>query len=999
MFITLLIPSNLAPIMVWKELSPLLFLRACVWLLGLSILPGLYALRVTRIVEHLPDIGKITIGINLSLVLVGLTTLITYYVEGNIISLPWIILSILVILGCTHWLKSKVNLSTLRLKLSKWNLLLITVIVATIFIAFSVQLAQRYLIPGDVWVSLNPSVQVISQRNVYEAFGGQYPIMFGFVLAGLSACSGLPIVNTYVLLFPLVALNILSFFVMVKVVFNMDDKVGVIASIIYGFGGGLAWLIQIIVYHGEKSFRSLSYLSQDMYDAMPFWNDIQFSHKSLALTLAYASLVAFALTGKFRDVPRKMVTLMLSFLLMLFSFFIHMLEPLVLAPLILAMAYVNQKGLSRYLSLGFFALITILIAYPIDFLMHGWYSWLTSEKIQMFFSIINIDKLLVYSLLALGGISIIILNRRFLYRQTASRYAHKSHLKSIKRLLIASLIGIYLSGLYFFTVPSSLELSSSFPWYLYVTRYGFVGLLALVGVGVAKWKEKWFILASFWIFFVLVTGSLWWGSRINSYLFPMMALLAAVGINGIWRGANTFLHISVTTASNSVTKSFKLNLKPVTVTLIIIVLALSFTSVIYGASYYNSMGPCISDDLARAFSWIHQNIPENVTVLVPYNYRIRKGINTISDRDIYDSAKIPTIIDAVSFINLTETLSAHNIRYGMSIEDGGKTSPVGLLSYSTIVFQSGNVKVLRFPALSPPSSKEYAVAVVDRELLGFWGDAHDFGWIDDSFIDGWSYSNVNAESDGEVLTFKWEFCTGDKLEPSMKKNFSPIDTNAYPYVVVRYRNTAETSVTAENNVGQIITLVNETGYPKGFVKNFYLPICKDGTFCVFTDRLPANQSIAEVWIWMRNYKDLNGTIDLQIDYLGFASSEAVSEPADQIRFLSMALPALWPTEYSIFSNFDEAGNASFLVSRYDESVFDYVKDISHTHTFVFLNLTASFPSWGEGWKNVEQGVISGHLEGKRILIVGIKAILLNDGEDLSRLAKTIFEEISTYSLR
>ena len=107
----------------------------------------------------------------------------------------------------------------------------------------------------------------------------------------------------------------------------------------------------------------------------------------------------------------------------------------------------------------------------------------------------------------------------------------------------------------------------------------------------------------------------------------------------------------------------------------------------------------------------------------------------------------------------------------------------------------------------------------------------------------------------------------------------------------------------------------------------------------------------------------------------------------------MAIPALWPTNYSIFSNFNEVGNVPILVSTYDKSVLNYVKDATHTHTFVFLNLTAVFPSWGEGWKNLKQGIISGHLEGKRVLIIGIKLIPLTDSEDLSILAKTIFEKL------
>jgi len=914
------------------DLSSLLFLRAAVWFLGLLILPGLYIIRMTRIVKHLPNVGKIAIGINLSLVLIGLTALIIYYVKGNVILLPWFLLSILAILGCMHWFKTNVHLLTVRPKLSEWNLLLITAIVVTIFIAFSIQLTQRYLIPGDVWVSLNPAIQVVSQRNVYEAFTGQYPIVFGFVLAGLSVCSGLPIVNTYVLLFPLVALNIISFFVLVKIVFNQNNKVATIASIIYSFSGGLAWLIQTIVYHGTVSFWTLSHLTQDMYFTVPFWNDIMFSYKSLALTLAYASLVLFTLTTKFKDTPRKVIMLTLSSLLMLFSFFIHMLEPLILAPVILAIAYVYQRGRSRYLNLGLLAVITILIAYTIDFLMYGWYSWLTGAKINGFLSIVGMDKLLIYSLLALAGISIIIMARHFLYRRFAKNHAHKSQFQSIKLLLVAGLIGIYLSGLYFHTHPSSLGLSSSFPWYLYVTRYGFVGLLTLIGVGVTEWKEKWFILASFWGVLVIIMGSIWWGSRINAYLFPMTALLAAVGINGIWRKANTSLQISITTTSNSITRSFKLNLKPITAALIILVLALSFTSVIYGAKYYCSGAPHhVTDDEVRAFSWIHQNVSENVTVMVPQIYKISKGVATISDRQVYESVRLPTVMNGLSFINLTKTPHLYNIKYAVSIDGVDEPSNVAkcLFYYSTLVFQSGKVKVFKLPPLNTPS-QEHTVAILDRPLLGLQGETHSFGWVDDSFTDGWFYGNVKYQTNGEVLTFEWDFDSkGEAGEPWMKRSISTIDTNRYPYIIIRYRNTAETNA---EGFGQIVTLRNQTA---GFIKNFFLPISKEDTFRIFTAKLPEDQKVAQVWLWMRNYEKINGTIGLKIDFIGFASMESTPESPTNIQFLSMAIPALWPTNYSISSNFDEAGKVPILVSTYDKNVLNYVKDATHTRTFVF----------------------------------------------------------------
>jgi len=108
-------------------------------------------------------------------------------------------------------------------------------------------------------------------------------------------------------------------------------------------------------------------------------------------------------------------------------------------------------------------------------------------------------------------------------------------------------------------------------------------------------------------------------------------------------------------------------------------------------------------------------------------------------------------------------------------------------------------------------------------------------------------------------------------------------------------------------------------------------------------------------------------------------------------FLAIALPTLWPTNYSIFSSFDEVGNASIIASTYNRNVPHYIEEAISTQTFVFLNLTAGFPSWGTGWRNVEPGIISGYLYGKKVVIIGIESF---ENKEIVNLAKKIYEEIN-----
>jgi len=988
MGVTLLIPPRATSVTVWSDISVLSFLRAFIWLTGLSILPGLYILRLTGISESLPRTGRMAIAVNLSLAIVGLATLILYYAQIEVLQLSWVFLGLLSIACFIDWYRSRGKVSSGTVALNKWHLLLIAGILLVVSMSFLVQFNKQYLIGGDNWVSLKPAVDVISHRSVYESFEkAQYPVMFGFVLAGLTACSGFPVVNVYVLLFPLAALNILCFFALAKVVFNMTDKISAMASVIYGIGGGLGWLIQVLVYNGAKDFWTLSLVSQDMYFSIFFWSSIQFSYKSLAITLIFASIITFRISTKIENRKARIASTAVSSLLILFAFLIHMLDTMVLAPVILAMSYAFQKGRSRYLLLGSFLAITGLIAFGIDFLMYGFYSSLTIAKLQLFLLTIDMTKISIYFAIAIGAAVLLILIRHLINQQDRDFFSRR-YPPVAKLFIVLSLLGIYLSGLGIWWPVSVSDLTIGFPWYRYVTRYGFVGGLALIGLLAFSWREKWFSIAAFWSIVSIAIGSLWWGERTNNYLFPMLAILASIAIFWIWNKAkDVTLHIPL---GMHRTAPKNLRLKPFATALIIFLLVLSSTSVIYGASYYAFVERPTDNDSVRVFSWIYQNTPQNSTILVPKVYTISKGIYTIGDREIFESTKLPMAIDDLSFMNLTETFYENNIGYAVTTDLATEQNTLlkYILSYSRLAYQSGDIRVFQLPQLKPPSA-EYTVLVVDREPLGLQNANDTFGWFDDNFAANWTYQNVNARTNGEILTYSWQFNADNTSEPTMKRNIPPIDTNNCPYLIAKYRNTPNTTPTAENNINQIVSLYNQTGSPQGFVKNIYLPIARTSSFNLVSYKLPPDQNITSISIWMRNTKNLTGTIEMQMDYLGFASNDSVVAPENLINFLEMALPSLWPEKYSIVSDFGETGNASTVISTYDNSIPDYIRNAATANTFVLLNTSATSPSWGTEWKEIKNGIFSGYFENKKVIIIGVNS----NQENITGLAQDVYEEI------
>jgi hypothetical protein len=588
---------------------------------------------------------------------------------------------------------------------------------------------------------------------------------------------------------------------------------------------------------------------------------------------------------------------------------------------------------------------------------------------------------------------VVVIAQRFAFRPRGAISSQRKWSNWPKSLAIFCIAIVYVSGLFFWT-PANTGVSYPFPWYLYVTRYGFLGLLAFVGVKTISWRKHWFALAALWSIIAVLAGSVWWGVRLNGFLFPMAALLGAIGLQALWTTRESSLKFFFAKREpSSGNRIFTIRLKPLMAALMIATLVFSFSSFLYGTAFYVGNGPSLDDDAAKAIGWIQQNVPENVTVLVPNIYSISKGVETIGDRHVFNEAQLPTVFGSVAFTNITGTFYAHNIEYAVTIgNDTRLQDPVQcLLSYSELVFQSGEVRIFKFPKMKPPSS-EYTVAVIDKQPLGLSDNTADFGWFDDSFSQNWTNQNANASSDGEILTFSWSFNSYTVSEPTIKRNIPPSDTNKYPFLIVRYKNTLRTTPTAENNIGQIITVVNETGYPKGYVKNFYLPISKGNTFNTYVSELPKNQNITSITLWMRNYQKLNGSVELQIDYLGFASNENITATESLTSFLSMALPSIWPMNYSIVSEFNETGRALVVVSTYDKSVPTYLQESQSANSYVFLNATARSPTWGTKWQEIRDGILLGNYENKRVIIVGLNAKM-----DISELANAVYQTLIEYS--
>ncbi len=684
MFLTLGIKSDIPSIRSWMEIQPSLFIRSFFWIIGLSVFPGLYVLRLLKILNKMSISQIIVISINLSFVIVGLSTLIFYYF--NILNFyPVVTISGLMFFTLLYHSKLKFNDLEFHLHFSKWELFLILTIIFSFGVALLIQLSQRYLIAGDNWLALLSSIQIIGKQNVYSSyFLYDYPLMFGFILAGYTLCSGLPVVNTYVLFFPFVVLNILTFFVLLKTVFNFNDKISSIASFIYMLTGGLGWFSSIFAYN-NLIFWKISDLTQDMY-FISLWNSIQFSYKTMALLLSYSSLIILVIGIKFNE-RHKYFTFILSSLMILFSFYIHMLEPLIFAPLILVIIWEYEQKILVKISV--FIMISIAVFLAMDFFMSGYYISLIISKLVYVlipnFELINGNHILI---LIIIPIFIIFFNRTKTNTINLYRKIYSNNIfKNSKILFLFIIILIYLIGLYLWIktpLNVTVYLMNPLPWYYFITSFGFIGFLALMGIIVSDWGAKWFKIASLWSLLSLLFGYLWW-NRMLSYLYPVLALFTSLLIiKVIEKNTTLIIIINEVKLRTKISNIYKI--------LAIIIILLSTSSVLYLGEHYISTGPSLTDNEATALLWINQNTLHNDTILTPNTYNVYKSIINISDRKVYYD-DIPTNI-----INFKQLINKYNIRYIYTNDDSDINIPSILKNDSSLVFKLENIKIYKISA-------------------------------------------------------------------------------------------------------------------------------------------------------------------------------------------------------------------------------------------------------------------------------------------------------------
>jgi hypothetical protein len=981
MAVTLAVPSSFDNIKPWYEFSIALYIRAAFWITGLAVLPGLYLFRIGGFLQSQNQIVKFTLSSMLSFAVVGVLSMIYYSVAADLSLFPILLMVIIASLALLSWRLKGLPIPFVPKRLTRGQILLLGGVLATIAIAMIVQSNWRYLIYTDFWTSLFSGIKMLYGRDVYSAFADiQYPVSYGYIIAGFSAAAGTPIVNTQALMLPLIALNPLVFYALVRVVFALSERVAALGAIIYVLSGGLGWVYNTFVAHGAIQFIPLSWILQDMYFFPPFWDQIAFQFKLLALLLALSSLILFYLSGRSnaKDGWKWMIMVIFSALLFVWGFLIHML-PGFLAPLFIAIALFNDERRLYLKRLAVLVVSGVALFLVLDLLAGGIFVSLTFGKIAPFLSGLSTTRLIFYGAISIGILALLVVGYYgYLYLQSRHRSRPEalqeegqegvpstrplSQRPIFKAIVVACLAFGYLAGLLFVQVTTfSIDFNAPpFPWYSFATRYGFVGILALIGLATSSWRSNWMKITIFWSMLTIILGSIWWGERTNAFLYPMVCLLASMGTISVLKRAYPSI---IGLRSHIDARNLKwLGAAAAVLTLLV----LSFGSLMVGVYWHVTLLEQTDDNMAATFNWVGGNAPENDTVIIdtiihPFLF----GILHLTDHLITDSGDSA---GGSAFAQMS-LLQAENARWvlvndSLPSPSGGTYLVRGLQYYGDLEFRAGPFSVRSVPQFHLPSTTG-DVAIVDKGSLGLTQFKNNFVWADDR-MDGWVIQNGQASADGEVLTLNWNF-TANQTGPLAYVNLPQVSASAYPFLIIHYRNTPQTTDNANMSVIQIVRVGSTSG---GNFISASLPISDNYDNAFF--RLPSNIAVDRVALQLITSGGTNGTVGLEIDFVGF-SSAAPSYSSTNPYFLSVAVPSIWPVNYTVYSDYNLSGSESTLVTTYRTGINEYVAPLQNIRTVILFNSVLFQPSWGEGWVPLASGVISGTYQGKQYIIVAANA--------------------------
>ena len=667
MIFSLFIPpkSSTNLIILWDNLSFLNYIRAFIYILGCTFLPGSSIYKIILKNSSLstkfkinPFFIKITLYPLISLGFIGVSVLFLDQFNLNAELIGLFLFVFILVLTLLEFVFEKrrnnsINIKISKIKISKYDfiILLLALGVSTISIGF--QIGWKYLISGDPWGAIRYA-NYIGEIDINPLNLLDYPNFWGYISFGLGILGGLPYINIITLLAPFSYLFITSTYLLMRaLLFNFKAKYAILSTIF------------ISIFSGVLLYPPVS--------SLVFVSEFYFIYKSFSYFLLFAGVAIFIVLLNNKTSIKKVNIrnlvkskdfrlLIISAFFIVISFMTYMF-PLLFGIIFLFFYCLFSQKKSRFLNFQYFQYFVGLIFtffLIFDILMNFYLSNIIIFRFLGFFNynfiqnIITVipAQLITYSLFIVLLIIIFIFN--FKISKNITRDSRRKKIKFNFRFLLILFSTFLIIEVFSIILEYSViysDLSQNFFLFFYSDKiflnFGFIGILGIyLSYYCSKSSRRLFltllswVIISFIIAFLKISADLvinftisprdipesnifmtnYWFDRIWLYAIPSLCVFTSIGILEIFKKIK---QVSIL-KKNRIPTLLSKNLIASTFILF------SFSGIIFTGFHYGNANYRYTNTQIETLSWISENIPLHSSVLVGDNFFMGVGVKTIT---------------------------------------------------------------------------------------------------------------------------------------------------------------------------------------------------------------------------------------------------------------------------------------------------------------------------------------------------------------------------------
>ncbi|MEM3386081.1 MAG: LamG-like jellyroll fold domain-containing protein [Nitrososphaerales archaeon] len=486
MVVLLIVPSiSTQSFINWADIPILNWVKACGAFLVVFVYPGYGILTLVSRNDKLSRLEKGILSVGLSLFLATLLGFIGL-MQGNFTNSYYYLLilnlSLFVAVFC-RFIKNhrRETLSHSNFRLTDLITLVImcALVLFYIVVFFLMHFPDRFVAGYDHWRHYGETLRTINAHILIPRVWNYIAL---YMFTGLFLfSSGLPSLNSYMALYPLLVLPILSFYLVSKLLLKNEESIvaTIVFSLFSGFGGLYAIYLNLTrgipIYEATYQTQSLGDVFTGVH-GLSFWlHPQQFGLFILLLTF-YLVL---------RDFQSRLLRILMIAAFVTLGIYIHFSEIVLLFVIVLFVYIFYNKYLSKPWDILISFVVAILLVL-VFFLMS--YSTLPSPK--LFFEIYAGGKffhMLIGIAAVVGFCSILLFIRtKFNFSKYLKTFTSLSRSNVLRLSLTVLTIYLYmLSFIVWNNVADKFTLSAASymtPWYIYPLRFGTIFLLALITV-------------------------------------------------------------------------------------------------------------------------------------------------------------------------------------------------------------------------------------------------------------------------------------------------------------------------------------------------------------------------------------------------------------------------------------------------------------------------------------------------------------------------------------